>query len=267
LNKIIPILLLLLIFASCGKNEKSVYRAYLENSGGYEVWAVDGAEIRKKIFDEFLYGGNSLRYPFVPENEIWIDNAISCEEYLTTLKHEIRERELMKAKNLSYFEAHDSALALEYNMRKEFKSISRHHEDSLGYVYPFDFDSVKEITDIPDSIRLTGIYKIPLGDNVWVVDGYKIRSEIYPDFGFSGNYMAYSFIPEGEIWIDGSVSVEEMMYSIALEKSEISLLNQSMIYDSAYVVSARLVDSMRSAVDKVIAKKPALKIPNPPYKD
>ncbi len=267
MNRIIPILFLFILFSSCGKNGKSIYRTFITNYEGYEVWAVDGAEIRKNIFNEFLFGGNSQRYPFIPDNEIWIDNAISCEEYLTTLMHEVRERELMKNKNLSYFESHDSALALEYSMRKDFKSVAFHHEDSLGYVYPYDFDSVKEIESLPDSIRLSGIYRVPLGDNIWVVDGYKIRSEIYPDFGFSGNYMAYSFIPEQEIWIDASMSVEEMMYSIQLEKSEISLLLKSFIYDSAYVNSARVVDSLRISNEKNISKKLPLKIPNPPYKD
>ena len=79
--------------------------------------------------------------------------------------------------------------------------------------------------------------------------------------------MAYSFIPEQEIWIDASMSVEEMMYSIQLEKSEISLLLKSFIYDSAYVNSARVVDSLRISNEKNISKKLPLKIPNPPYKD
>jgi len=253
--------------SSCGKKDSNVYRTYIEKFDSYEVWAVDGAQIRKTIFNEFLYGGNSFRYPFIPENEIWIDNAVSCEEYLTTLRHEIRERNLMKEKNLTYFEAHDSALTLEYNLRNEFKKISAQHEDSLGYVYPYDFDSTKEIAGLPDSIRLSGIYKIPLGNNIWIVDGYKIRSEIYPDFGFSGNYLAYSFIPEGEIWIDGSVSIEEMPFSITLEKNEIGFLSNSLIYDSAYVLSARIIDSMRYANDKLIVSKPKLQIPQPPYKD
>ena len=58
------------------------------------------------------------------------------------------------------------------------------------------------------------------GISIWIVDGYLVRKNIYPDFGFSGNDLSCHFIPQKEIWIDGQVTCEETEYSIANELME-----------------------------------------------
>jgi hypothetical protein len=106
-------------------------------------------------------------------------------------------------------------------MRKNYREICRNHEAGLPKVSPTDRDGTKEIRDIPDSLKLENIYRVPLGKwegmDVWVVDGYLVRAGIFPDFGFSGNDLEYHFIPTGEIWIDGQISAEETRYSIQTE--------------------------------------------------
>ena len=226
-----------------------VYRFYVGERDGFKIWIVDGALIRKNIFNEFIYGGNDERYPFVPQGEIWIDNSISCEEYETTVAHEINERNLMAKFKMAYFDAHDSSLALEVQMRRNFQKLCDEHENALHKVSPVDFDSTQEITDIPDKIKLKNIYVIPIGERngikIWVVDGYRVRREIYPDFGFSGNDMAYHFIPDKEIWIDGAISCEETEYSIAQELNERELMEKGFDYDSAYTQAVTISDKMR----------------------
>lgn len=235
------------------------------------MWIVDGALIRKNIFNEFVYGGNDQRYPFVPLNEIWIDNSISSEEYETTLAHEINERNLMARFGMTYFDAHDSSLALELVMRRDYLKVSSVHESILPRVSPIDFDSTQEIEDLPDMIKLKNIYRVPLrfvsGVKVWVVDGYAVRRDIYPDFGFSGNDRAYHFIPENEIWIDGSITCEETEYSIALELKEREKMSHGMLYDSAYVEAVKITDKLRAANQELILKqKPVIKT-NPIVRD
>jgi len=226
-----------------------IYRFDAGTRDGFKIWIVDGALIRKTIFNEFIYGGNDERYPFVPYNEIWVDNSISCEEFETTVAHEINERNLMAKFRMAYFDAHDSSLALEVMMRRQWKKRCEEHENSLHEVAPIDFDSTQEITDIPDKIKLENIYMIPLGERngvkIWVVDGYRVRRDIYPDFGFSGNDKAYHFIPEKEIWIDGAISCEEIEYSIAQELNERELMENGFDYDSAYVEAVKISDKMR----------------------
>lgn len=231
-----------------------IYRFYTGEKNGFNIWIVDGALVRRTIFNEFIYGGNDERYPFVPEKEIWVDNSITAEEYELTVAHEINERNLMAKYKIAYFDAHDSSLALELYMRRNFLKQCEEHEKTIHEVAPIDYDSTQEIVDIPDKIKLKNIYQIPLGERngigIWVVDGYKVRRDIYPDFGFSGNDLAYHFIPDKEIWIDGAVSCEETEYSIALELKERDFMEKGMDYDSAYVEAVKVTDKMR--IDQMI---------------
>ncbi|MFI5144744.1 MAG: hypothetical protein ACHQJ4_04045 [Ignavibacteria bacterium] len=263
---IFSIFLVFLSFSSCSRNKNKIkdlfgtnnrqeekingfYRFYAGQRDGFNIWIVDGALIRRTIFNEFIYGGNDERYPFVPDKEIWIDNTISSEEYEMTVAHEINERRLMEKFKMAYFDAHDSSLALELQMRRNFKKICEEHENGLKEVAPIDFDSTQEITDIPETIKLKNIYRIPLGERngikIWIVDGYAVRRDIYPDFGFSGNDKAYHFIPDKEIWIDGEVSCEETEYSIALEMKERELIDKGIEYDSAYTNAVQVSDKLR----------------------
>jgi hypothetical protein len=264
------VLIAALSTAGCNKTEikvstdnnpdmKRIYGFYNGEYKGFKVWVVDGNYIRREIFNEFIYGGNDERYTFVPESEIWIDNSISADEYLTTLEHEITERNLMRTKGYTYYDAHDSALMVELGMRRGFLSASNEHEKQIPMVSPIDYDSTQEIEELPEHIKLNGIYKIPFtkrdGIDVWVVDGYKVRRDIYPDFGFSGNSSAYQFIPKNEIWIDASVSCHEIEYSIQLELKEMEFMKSGMAYDDAYTNSLKTTDSLRQAQNKLISNK------------
>jgi hypothetical protein len=229
-----------------------------------KVFIVDGAAIRASVYPEFVYGGNFQRYPWVPKGEIWIDNAISVEEYPYTLAHEIYEDELMRVRGLTYAVAHDSALKLEHRMRTIDSAMCSRHESLLPKVRTIDSDSIQELP-LPDSIQLHGIYRLPLGNfegaDIWIVDGPTVRRTIYPDFGFSGNDKVYFFIPEGEIWIDNSISCEETMFSIAAESTERRRMNEGLSYDDAYAEALARSKSLRKKLGSESAKRPPIAIP------
>jgi hypothetical protein len=249
-------LVLISAFISCTDKSKidGVYRYYMGKTDNYDVWIVDGNQVRLKIFSSFLYGGNEQRYPFNPKGEIWIDNAISCEEYYLTLAHELNERHLMAKFGWRYLTAHDSSLSLEQKIRKESEILCRDHEASLPLVSPTDYDNIKEKNDIPDSVRLQNIYRVFAGNRegvaIWIVDGYLVRKNIYPDFGFSGNDLSYHFIPRGEIWIDGQVTCEETEYSINTELKERELMLKGKDYEDSYSDAIDLTTAMREQMTK-----------------
>jgi hypothetical protein len=234
------VLIFSFLITGCGSDSKvgGVYRYYAGKKDKYDIWIVDGNQVRLKIFSSFLYGGNEQRYPFNPKGEIWIDNAISCEEYYLTLAHELNERHLMAKFGWTYLASHDSSLSVEQSIRHSNEEICRAHEASIGKVPVTDYDNIKEIKGIADSVSLENIYRVPVdtvdGISVWIVDGYMIRKNIYPDFGFSGNDLSYHFIPTGEIWIDGQVSCEETEYSIGNELAERKGIAGGKSYDDAY---------------------------------
>ncbi len=92
----------------------------LEN--GVSVWIVNGRLVRSVFDIDFTEGGHDYVYEFVPENEVWIDDAIEEKERGYVLLHEIHERNRM-ASGWSYNKAHAESSRVEYRCR--------HHPDEL----------------------------------------------------------------------------------------------------------------------------------------
>jgi hypothetical protein len=268
MKKILFLFSVQIIIAGCESDKKigGVYRYYMGKQDNYDIWIVDGNQVRLKIFSSFLYGGNEQRYPFNPKGEIWIDNAISCEEYYLTLAHELNERHLMAKFGWKYITAHDSSLSLEQTIRHKNMEACLSHEASLKKVSPTDFSNIKEIRGIADSIQLQNIYRIPAGVRngigIWIVDGYMVRKNVYPDFGFSGNDLSYHFIPKNEIWIDGQVSCEETEYSIANELKERELMASGKSYDDAYSDAIDITLKLREEMVKLAGSHFRIALPD-----
>lgn len=272
-KKIIVLIAWLGLMAGCKQSATvdGVYRYYWGEKDGYKIWFVDGNRVRLKLYKEFLYGGNEQRYLFNPKGEIWIDNAVSCEEFEMTLAHELNERHLMAKFGWTYVNAHDSSLALEVVMRRKFGEICRAYEVALPKMPVTDWENEKEIKDIPDSVQLKDIYRVPMGERngirVWIVDGYMVRKTFYPDFGFSGNDLAYHFIPPKEIWIDGQISGEETEYSIAIEWMERDLMSNGKSYSDAYEIAIADNRMRREKMDETARQHPAIAIPDSTTRD
>jgi hypothetical protein len=242
-----------------------IYRIPRSSQNGTEIWIVDGAKVRQEIYPEFLYGGNGQRYLFIPDREIWIDHAIAAEEFGYTLAHELCERDLMARKGLTYAAAHDSALQLERQMRLADQEAAQKHEQELHPVPSTDSEGEKELVSLPDSLVLRNIYRVPLGTRsgvaIWIVDGAAVRRDIYPDFGLSGNDLAYHFIPGNELWIDGQISCEETEFSIAAELHERDLMAEGRSYDDAYEQAIHFVASLRRKATDASRHKPPVRLP------
>lgn len=87
-----------------------------KTNGGLSVWLIDGRLVRSNFYVEFTSGGHNLVYPFIPKDEVWIDNDLSKEEQPFTLLHELYERQWM-SKGLTYPQAHKRASRLEWYTR------------------------------------------------------------------------------------------------------------------------------------------------------
>jgi hypothetical protein len=87
----------------------------LEN--GISVWIVNGRLVRSVFDIDYTEGGHDYVYEFVPDNEVWIDDAIIEKERGFVLLHELHERNLM-AKGWPYSKAHADSSRLEYHCRK-----------------------------------------------------------------------------------------------------------------------------------------------------
>jgi hypothetical protein len=166
----------------------------------------------------------------------------------------------------TYYTAHDSSLRVEQKIRKYNEELSRAHEASLKKVSVKDYSGIKEIPSLPDSIQIQNIYRVPAGKreglDIWIVDGYMVRKNIYPDFGFSGNDISYHFIPQNEIWIDGQVSCEETEYSILNEINERKFLAKGESYDDAYSDAIDITLAERQKMNKFAGSHFNLAVPD-----
>lgn len=99
---------------------------------------------------------------------------------------------------------------------------------------------------------LEGIYRLKIGKrrglDIWIVDGAKVRKELYIDFVLGGNDQRYKFIPDGEIWIDNSISVEELEFTIIHEIFERELMKQGMTYAKAHELAAQ--EELKARINK-----------------
>jgi hypothetical protein len=84
--------------------------------GNVHVWLVSGEAVRTLYFLDFTEGGHDKVYPFVPDNEVWIDDDLGEGERKFVLIHELYERWLM-ARGKEYEEAHYPSSSLEFFCR------------------------------------------------------------------------------------------------------------------------------------------------------
>jgi len=88
-----------------------------------KIWLVNGELIRDLYFIDFTEGGHDLVYPFVPPNEIWLDNDLEPSEREFVLLHELHERYHM-SRRWKYPRAHRSSSRIEYYCRRNPKVIA-----------------------------------------------------------------------------------------------------------------------------------------------
>jgi hypothetical protein len=100
---------------------KNLLKEYSKN---LKVWIVDGEAVRGLFFLDFTQGGHHYVYPFIPKDEIWIDNDLHKDEIKLVLLHELHERRLM-TKGIDYDTAHARSSKLEYYCRKHPKELDK----------------------------------------------------------------------------------------------------------------------------------------------
>jgi hypothetical protein len=97
-------------------------RLWKRLESGISVWIVNGRLVRSVFDIDYTAGGHDYVYEFVPEGEVWIDDAIEEPERPYVLLHELHERSRMAA-GMPYSKAHAESSRIEYR--------SRHHPDEL----------------------------------------------------------------------------------------------------------------------------------------
>jgi hypothetical protein len=85
-------------------------------SGKVQVWIINGEMVRDIYFIDFTEGGHHEVYPWIPKQEVWLDDDLGPREWKFVLLHELHERYLM-TKSWPYYKAHRSASEIEHHCR------------------------------------------------------------------------------------------------------------------------------------------------------
>lgn len=84
-----------------------------------------------------------------------------------------------------------------------------------------------------------------------------MRRDIFPDFGFSGNDLAYQFIPENEIWIDNQVNCFELEYQILHQMVMRAALARGADEETAYGKGSEAQLKLRRLDEEQVRRKEA----------
>jgi hypothetical protein len=118
-------------------------------------------------------------------------------------------------------------------------------------------------------VKLHDIYRVHLarrqGQDIWVVDGGRVVSALYPAFIMGGNDQRYRFNPENEIWIDNRIGIEEFCYTVQHELIERKLMRErGWSYDRAHSQGGlEREGQLRLRQKRLVARKEAAMLPMP----
>jgi hypothetical protein len=208
-----------------------------EKRGNLQVWIVDGSYIRGHIDEEFTNFGQHYRYPYIPLNELWVDQEAEHDERQFFIDHLLVEHRLM-AKGMPYEKALVEADRVERQERRHAGDLSRltHHGKKL----PDGRDVHERLWKNQEN-----------GLSVWIVNGRLVRSVFDIDFTAGGHDYVYEFVPENEIWIDDAIEEQERGYVLLHELHERNRMASGWPYSKAHAESSRLEYHCRHHPDEL----------------
>jgi len=105
-------------FPHCKRNPR--IRIYKEIED-VKIWVVSGFDVRCQWLTRFIQGGHHYVYPFIPKNEVWLDDTLDADEFEPVFIHEFVEMKQMRDNGLAYDPAHNIAEGFEYEYREKMK--------------------------------------------------------------------------------------------------------------------------------------------------
>lgn len=224
---------------------KKPYLKNIDNISGMKVWLVDGQYIRNNIDKEFTNFGQHYCFKFIPFTELWIDKENDPGEEKYFIDHLLVEHKLM-AQGLNYEQALDRADIVERKERNKSKIVKRWSKKNN-----------KELIARNVHQKLISVYSIAQV-KTWLVDGQIVRDFFCIDFTEGGHDLVYSFVPQGEIWLDNDNNPAELKFIFLHELHERNLMLRGWTYDRAHRNSSRLEYRCRqhpNLINKKIAQE------------
>ena len=216
---------------------KPPYLRKLDTRGDIQVWIVDGSYIRGHMDEEFTNFGQHYRYPYIPDNEFWIDEEAEHDEHIFFVDHLLVEHRLM-AKGAPYNEALVKADTEERKERRRSGDVAKATHG--GRQLPEGSGAHEHLWKTLES-----------GLRVWIVNGRFVRSVFDIDFTAGGHDHVYEFVPTHEVWIDDAITEKERGYVLLHELHERNRMAAGLPYSQAHAESSRLEFRCRHHPDEL----------------
>ncbi len=97
-----------------------------------------------------------------------------------------------------------------------------------------------------DKIRVRKMYRMN-GITLWSVRGEVVRDDLDVDFVGGGHHHRHDYIPEGEIWVERSMSRRDFALTAAHEMSELCLIRRGIDPEKAHEAADRIERRLRDA--------------------
>jgi hypothetical protein len=194
--------------------------------GRFTIWRVDGIKIRSFLDPEFTNFGQHFRFPYIPEQEFWLDCEVIKDERRFFIDHLLVEWKLMK-QGISYDLASITAGIKEKAERYRSLTVKK-------------LILTEKAFDI-NKLHTKLLEKTNTGLSVWIVNGNLVRTLFFIDFTEGGHHYVYDFVPENEIWIDNDLLADEIPFVILHEFHEMKLMKKlKWVYAKAHRHASRL---------------------------
>jgi transposase InsO family protein len=216
---------------------KPPYIERLGNHGDLDIWVVDGSYVRGHIDEEFTNFGQHYRYPYIPKNELWLDQEAEHNERTFFIEHLLIEHRLMQ-QGVPYSEALVEADKHERTERRRAGDVRKTTNDGK---------KLPNGTEMHEKLWKT----LESGVTVWIVNGRLVRSTFDIDFTEGGHDKVYEFVPANEVWIDDAIVEQERGYVLLHELHERNRMSKGMPYSQAHAESSKMEFRCRHHPDEL----------------
>src|SRR3989344_830534 len=168
---------------------------------------VNGFDVRNLHDSEFgicerRNPARAVSHAYIPEGEVWIDEAVKDETSFLLEVNDFEDR---------YLRSDTDFRAFREVLKKEFAD-------------PESFDLKKATRR---SYEKKGVF-------IREVNGGMVRKNIDPYFVLGGHHLIYQYIPDGEVWLDAKMPKEVLKYTLVHECVERALMERGANYDTAH---------------------------------
>jgi hypothetical protein len=218
------------------KKNEDTKDCHVKNIGEHDelsVWLVDGEKIRKNIDENFVQYDHHGRFHFIPSNEIWIDRETNEDERKYFLEHVSREREFL-----------GQGMTLEEAVEKADKHETHERHGSLRVKNILHTHHARK--KALEKIRKEKLHEYSTESvHVYLVYGEFVRDIYLVGYSEGGHDLVYSFIPNGEVWIEEVLHPTERKFIILHELHERYLMSQGKDYLHAHKGATIIEDRFR----------------------